>query len=251
MSLYRIEAVVLNHRYFGEADKIVTLYSREKGKLRAVARGSRRPRNRLLAGTQPYSHTEFLLFSGKGLDQISQCELKESFYSLREGLEQMAAAAYVTELYDLLIEEKEGNEELFYLLLCILHLLVGAEDIELVLRFFEVRLLSLLGYQPQLSQCVNCEQRLDKEQFKFSPRLGGLLCPRCWEQDVKAQIICAGTVEMLKQFLLITPQRLKVLRAGPKVRREMESALGAYLEFRLPRKLKSQRFLSLVQDGES
>lgn len=250
MSLYRIEAVVLNHRYFGEADKIVTLYSRERGKLRAVARGSRRPRNRLLAGTQPYSHTEFLIFSGKGLDQISQCELKESFYPLREGLEEMAAAAYVTELYDLLIEEREGHGELFYLLLCILHLLVGTKDIELVLRFFELRLLSLLGYQPQLHQCVSCAGQLERGQLKFSPRLGGTLCARCWKQDEQARAICAGTVEMLKQFLLITPQRLRVLRAGPKVRREMESALGAYLEFRLPRKPKSQRFLSWIQDGE-
>ncbi|NLJ33348.1 MAG: DNA repair protein RecO [Firmicutes bacterium] len=250
MSLYRVEAVVLNHRYFGEADKIVTLYSREKGKLKAVARGSRRPRNRLLAGTQPYSHTEFLLFSGKGLDQISQCELKESFYTLREGLEEMTAAAYVAELYDVLIEEGEGNEELFYLLLCVLHLLIGAKDIDLVLRFFELRFLSLLGYRPQLIRCAHCDGHLEKEQLKISSRLGGLLCPHCWGQDEQARPVCPGTVEMLKQLLLISPSRLRVLRAGAKVRREMEAALRAYLEFRLPRELKSQRFLSLLQDGE-
>lgn len=250
MSLYRLEAVVLNHRYFGEADKIVTLYSREKGKLRAVARGARRPRNRLLAGTQPYSYTDFLLFSGRGLDQISQCELKESFYTLREGLHPMAAAAYVAELYDILIEEGEGNDDLFYLLLCILHLLVGTEDIELVLRYFELRFLSLLGYQPQLTQCAYCEEHPGKEQLRFSPRLGGVLCPRCWGQDGQAQTLCQGTVEMLKRLLFLTPGRLKVMRASPKVRREMETALRAYLEFRLPRQLKSQHFLSLLGEGE-
>ncbi|HHW92262.1 MAG TPA: DNA repair protein RecO [Firmicutes bacterium] len=250
MPLYRIEAVVLSHRYLGEADKIVTLYSREKGKVRAVARGARRPRNRLLAGTQPYSHTDFLLFSGNGLDSISQCELKESFYSLREDLRRMAAAAYVAELYDLLIEEGENNEGLFFLLLSTLHLLTDGEEIELSLRYFELRFLSLLGYQPQLFRCVHCGSSTKEGPLRFSGQLGGVLCPDCWGQDGRAVSLAQGTVEMLKRFLTTSPRALRVFKAGPSARRELAAALRACLEYRLPRELKSRRFLALVQgDG--
>jgi len=247
MPLYRLEAVVLYHRYLGEADKIVTLYSREKGKVRAVARGARRPRNRLLAGTQPYSHADFLLFSGSGLETISQCELKESFYSLREDLHRMAAAAYVAELYDLLIEEGEKNEGLFFLLLSTLHLLADGEEIELTLRYFELRFLSLLGYQPQLSQCVHCGGPLREGPLRFSGQLGGVLCPDCWGQDGRALYLSRGTLELLKRFLTVTPRTLRVLGAAPAMRRELETVLKACLEYRLPRELKSRRFLALVQ----
>lgn len=247
MPLYRLEAVVLYHRYLGEADKIVTLYSRERGKVRAVARGARRPRNRLLAGTQPYSHSDFLLFSGKGLDTISQCELKESFYTLREDLQRMAAAAYVAELYDLLIEEGEKNEGLFFLLLSTLHLLTDGEDIDLALRYFELRFLSLLGYQPQLTQCVHCGGPIEGRALRFSGQLGGVLCPDCWGQDGRAVSLCQGTLEMLKRFLTMTPRTLRVLGAAPAVRRELERVFRICLEYRLPRELKSRRFLALVQ----
>lgn len=248
MSLYRIEAVVLYHRYLSEADKIVTLYSREKGKVRAVARGARRPRNRLLAGTQPYSYADFLLFSGKGLDQISQCQLKEPFYLLREDLQQIAAAAYVAELYDLLLEEEEKNEALFALLLSTFHLLMSCKELELVLRYFELRFLSLLGYQPELYRCVSCGQVPAQSAVRFSGQLGGILCQECWGQDGRAVSICLGTVEMLKCFQVTSPRGLPNLRASVHVRRELEDVLWSCLSPHLPRELKSLPFLTMVQE---
>ncbi|MGI6576118.1 MAG: DNA repair protein RecO [bacterium] len=251
MSLYRIEAVVLNHRYLGEADKLVTLYSRELGKMKAVAKGACRPRNRLLAGTQPYSHTEFSLFKGKSLDQISQCQLRESFYSLREDLQKMAAAAYIAELYDLLLEEREKNEELFYLLLTTLYLLTGSKDWELCLRYFELRFLSLVGYQPELAQCVNCRQTSDLTDLKFSSHLGGILCPRCWGQDQRALNVSLGSIALLKRLQVTSPRGLKVLRANAFTRKELRNVLQAYIAYFLPRELKSLSFLKLVQEDET
>jgi DNA repair protein RecO (recombination protein O) len=249
MSFYRVEAVVLNHRYLGEADKIITLYSKERGKIRAVAQGACRPRNRLLAGTQPYSHAQFSLFQRKSLDQVSQCELRETFYSLREDLQKMAAAAYIAELYDLFLEEKEKNEELFFLLLTVLHMLVESKDWELNLYYFELRFLSLLGYLPELGQCVNC-RGTQWSALRFSSQEGGILCPQCWGVDPKAFYISSGSLATLKRFLTLPPRGLLSLQANGQVRKELGTIMRGYVDYFLPRKPKSLAFLELVQGRE-
>lgn len=133
------------------------------------------------------------------------------------------------------------------MLLSTLHLLTDGEDIDLALRYFELRFLSLLGYQPQLTQCVHCGGPIEGRALRFSGQLGGVLCPDCWGQDGRAVSLCQGTLEMLKRFLTMTPRTLRVLGAAPAVRRELERVLRICLEYRLPRELKSRRFLALVQ----
>lgn len=113
MALYRTDAIVLGHRNLGEADKILTIFSPEKGKIHAVARGVRRPRNPILAGSQLFTYSNFLIMEGRNLDNISQCEIKESFYKIRQNLEYMAYGLYFAELLRVSTPMEDKNRELF------------------------------------------------------------------------------------------------------------------------------------------
>ena len=116
VNLYRTDGIVLRTRPLGEADKVLTLLSRDRGKIEVVARGARRPRNRLAAAAQPFSYLKILVFTGRSLDQLSQAEIVKAFGLIRENLVRMAYASFWSEFLDLLLPLEEENTGLFSLL---------------------------------------------------------------------------------------------------------------------------------------
>src|SRR5690625_1080684 len=153
MALFKTEGIVLRTRDLGEADKILIIYTKEHGKLSAVARGARRSRSRLLAPSQLFSHSKYLFYKGRSLHSVSQAELANSFRPLREDISRLAYASYLAELLDVFISESEPNAELFRNGLEGFTLMAGADDLELASRWFEMNLLAHLGYRPELHYC--------------------------------------------------------------------------------------------------
>lgn len=249
MSLYRAEGIVLRNKNLGEADKIVTIFTDTHGKVQAVAKGARRPRNRLIGPTQVFSYSDFLFFSGKNLDTISQAYLKEPFFRLRDDLNRMVYASYVVELLDLLVEEKEKSEELFLLLLCVLRLLSGGEDGRIILRLYELRLMDLLGYRPILDSCVICGAPIGEgeEKYGFSAAMGGVLCGGCAEQAEDVSPVSAGAVALMKHLLTMDPSRVNVLRVSEELHREIQRVTRVYVDYRVEREIKSLQFLELLR----
>ncbi|MDI3538869.1 MAG: repair protein RecO [Bacillota bacterium] len=248
MPLYNLNAVVIKSQNLGEADKVLTLYSHERGKLRAVARGARRPRNRLRAGAEVFTHGSYLLFANQGLDTVSQCEIVDSFRGLREDLERAAAATYCLEVLDRLTEEEEPKEDLFPFLLAVLHLLAGGSDLDLAVRAFEVGILGRLGYAPELTACISCGAPL-KEEAAFSAKLGGALCPKCRAADGQAFPVRGRTLAALRYLARAPFSRLGLLRLPPESRAELREITRACLLAQLGRDLNSAAFLALVQGG--
>ena len=248
MSLYKPEALVLRVRDFSEADKILTLLCRDEGKVQAVARGARRPRNRLAGVSQPFTHCRLLLFRGRSLDTVSQAEALESFGHLREDLTQMAYASYMAELTDELVRDRDPHAGVFLLLLTSQHLLAAGVPPEPVVHAFELRLLGELGYRPSLEACVNCGGPLSGGRVRFSPNAGGVLCSNCLGEDESGTVISRGAVEAMRHLLTGDLTRVHLLRLEPEMAREISEALRFYLAYRLERKLKSLDFLDLMRD---
>ncbi len=246
MSLYRAEGIVLRNKNLGEADKIVTVFTCTHGKVRAVAKGARRPRNRLSGTTQLFSYSDFLFFSGKNLDNINQAYLKESFFRIRDDLIRMAYASYVAELLDLLVEEKAKSEELFYLLLTILRLLSTEIDLRTVTRFYELKLMDILGYRPELDSCVKCGTSLQVKSGGFSASIGGILCNVCMGSVRDAVSLSLGAIALMKYLLTVEPAKLNVLRISEKVHSEIQRALELYVRYRVERDIKSLSFLEIL-----
>ncbi len=255
MALYRTEGIVLKTRNLGEADRIVTFYSPDRGKARAVARGARRPRSRFVSSTQMFAHADFLVFSGKSLDNISQVEVKTSFPRLHDDLVKLAFASYAAELLDAMAEEgggadggDEGSAEVFGLLLSYLHALSAARDPEMTTRAFEIKLASILGYRPVLESCARCGAADAGGEVGFDPGAGGLVCTRCMAAQGGAAVrLSRGAVEVLKKLLALDFDRVSRLGASPGLRAEMERAMRVHLDFRLGRKLQSLGFLAAVR----
>lgn len=247
MGLYRVEALVLRVRPLGEADRVLTLLTRTEGKLQAVARGSRRPRSRLMGATQPLCHGRYLLMSGRELDTVQQAELIDhGLRPLREDLRRMAAASVAAELVDLLVEAREPSEPLFAALLAAWSAMAGAPPgaLDRVVYWFAVHLMDLLGYAPSLERCAGCGRELPAaETVRFSAREGGSLCGACAAaRDPGAPVLkpeARAALRHLRQHDAGAAVRLGLSREGSRL---LDRALYHFIELRLPAPSRAWRF---------
>lgn len=248
MALYRTEAIVLRTRNLGEADKILTLFTKSRGKVNAVARGSRRPRNHLMGVSQPFTHGAFLIFRGRNLDSVSQGTIIDSWLYLREDLLKMAYASYMVELVDRLTEEYDPNERVYSLLVATFGQL-RTDGLEMRLtRFFELNFLRLIGIEPQLERCVGCDSIMTAgNELRFSPREGGILCPTCQQSRTDALFLSVGAYQVMRWLATADITRLSVLQMPKTVEAEVEEMLRSFIYFHLQRPLKSLEFLYTIR----
>ncbi|HEX6386505.1 MAG TPA: DNA repair protein RecO [Anaerolineae bacterium] len=240
---FRTEAVVLRRTDFGEADRLVTLYSRDFGKVKAIAKGARKPQSRKTGHVELFMRSKFLLARGRDLDIITQAEMVEGHPALREDLVRTTYASYAVELLDRFTVEEDQHLEVYDLLVEALKWFAGGEDVMLAARFYELRLLSLAGFRPQLFHCVNCGDAIEEQDQFFSAELGGLLCPDCQESDRRARPVTAVTVKVLRYLQTRSWQTVHALRLKPSLQRELEGVMHYYLTYILERNLKSVDFL--------
>jgi len=240
-----LEAIVLRVGELGEADRLVTLCGREGGKVRAVARGARRPRSRLAGALQPLSHVRCLLAHTRSLDIITQVELVDSFPSVRQDLTRLTYAEHFLELVDTVAREEETESGLFALLLSGLHLLASGFDPELASRAFELRLLAVAGFELALRNCASCGSVPASPEPRFSPAHGGVLCPSCSTGGAVA--VSPGVLGAMLYLKEATPRHLGRLVICERDRREMEGLLRACLVYHLDRPLRALKFLDTLR----
>ncbi|MGE5552473.1 MAG: DNA repair protein RecO [Betaproteobacteria bacterium] len=247
MALYAAHAIVLRTRPLGEADVVATLLTQEEGKVEAVARGARRGRSRLLAATQPFTESKVMLWRGRNTDSLSQAEVLQSFRGLQQDLARLACATYTAELIDHFLGEREPHPALYTLwreALAYLNQAVGRTPLLKGVHVFELRLMRILGYEPELSRCAACGGELGAAS-RFSLELGGALCPECWHRDSRAVPVSAGTLALLLHLADTPWERLHVVECGPRLS-EVRSLLWGFIAFRREGTLKTREFLDLV-----
>jgi DNA repair protein RecO (recombination protein O) len=144
------DAIVLRLTDYGEADRIVSLFTLEQGKLQGIARGAKRSRKRFAGALEPFAHLKLQLQQGSGLATLTCADIASIFPGIRGELAKIGSAAYACELVERLTPEAEANPRLFRLLFCYLERLDQAPTSPSDRRFFAVNLLKILGYQPEL-----------------------------------------------------------------------------------------------------
>jgi DNA repair protein RecO (recombination protein O) len=250
MALYKDEGIVIRERPLGEADKLLTILTRKGGKMAASARGARRTRNRLLGPTQLFCHSRFLLLTGRGLATVGQAEIIEPFVGLREDLERLAYASYFAELVDGFMGEDDSQPAIFDFLRSLFSGLLKVQDLDLLVRYGELKLVSLAGFMPSLFRCASCGETLPLQVTRaaFSPDAGGLLCSGCSSgQDLI--FLKGSSVAALRHMLTADPKRVSVLAMNEDVRGELKYALRRYLDYYLGKDLKSLDFLAALEGG--
>jgi DNA repair protein RecO (recombination protein O) len=244
--VYRLPAVIIRRSDFAEADRLLTLIT-PQGKRRVVAKGARKTTSRLAGHIELFSHTILLLAVGRNLDIITQSAIVDSFDQLRTDLTRISAAYYVAELVDRFIEDEDENRLVFDLLVQTLTALDTTPQIGLVLRSYELHLLGLVGYRPQLHQCVSCHEQLTEEADRFSSSTGGMLCPRCANTDRQAHQISLATFKLLRYLQIQPIHATASINVSPSTSTEAETVLRAYIRQILERELKSVAFLEEVR----
>ncbi len=245
--LYRTPAVILKRTDLGEADRIVTFFSRDVGKIRAVAKGVRRTTSRSAGHLEPFTLSDVLFAVGRELDVISQADTLEAFREIREDLELTTHGYYLAEVVDLLTEDRLENREVFDTLVEGLRSLRATNDPRQVLIVFHLRLLDALGYRPELRECVSCRATIEPNRNQFSALLGGVLCPACGPREPTARDIGTSTLKLLRFVQQTRGQR--AVSVPPEVGREAEALLRDYAEHIVERRLRSPALIARVQEA--
>jgi DNA repair protein RecO (recombination protein O) len=241
--LYRVEAIVIRRRDWGEADRLLTLYTRERGKIQAVAKGARKPTSRKAGHIELFTRTKLLIARSRSIDIITQAETSEVYRPLRESLETSTLAHYFAELLDRFTGEAETDHNLFDLLSLALAWLCEADDSRLVARYYELRLLELAGFRPELHHCPSCGKQLEPLKSFFSSAQGGVLCPTCGQSRRDAFPLSLKAFKVLRYGQTHDWDQFRRLRLTASLHAEIEKTLYLYLLYVLERNLKSVEFL--------
>lgn len=236
----------------GEADRLLTLFTPDLGKLRANAKGARKPSSRKSGHVELFTHVELMLAKGQQIDVVTQADAIDTFISLRDNLDRLSYAYYLAELVDKFSEEATENKPVFDLLLHALNWL-GEESThpDLLARFFELRLLQYVGYRPQLFSCVNCGKPIEPIENHFSAEAGGVLDSECAQtrsdkipgRARDAQAISLNALKVLRYLQTREWETVRVLRLTPDVLSKVEALMQQYITHHLERNLKSVAFL--------
>lgn len=227
----------------GEADRLLTLYTRELGKLRAIGKGARKPRSRKTGHIELFMRSQFMLAQGRNLDIVTQVETVEPYRAIRTDLIRTTYAAYAVELLDNFTPDAEKHTGLYQLLSDVLWWFGETDNLLLSARYYELRLLSLVGFQPQLFVCVASGEVIEDEDQYFSAEEGGLIKTAFRHRDRRARPVSAAAVKVMR-FLQTRPwdvvQNLQLRRD---LHHELETVMHFYIQFLLEKNVKSADFL--------
>lgn len=244
--IYNTEAIVLRAMPIGEADRLFTLLTPQLGKLRATARGVRKPTSKLGGHLDPLTRSSLTINRGRNLDTITGADTLETFPLVKEDLEPLSRAIYAVELVDAFSPEEAASPQVYALFLETLRALGTAPSPDLALRYFELHLLGFTGFSPTLDRCVECHEQVLPGQHLFSASASGILCPACRASQPQAAPISVDALKTLRFLSSQTMHSAMRLRLNPPIQREVAALLSALLRYVLDREVRSTSFLRAV-----
>jgi len=239
-TIHRDEGIVLRTYKLGEADRIVVFLTKDRGKVRAVAKGVRKTKSKFGSRLEPMSHCVLQFYEGRELDLVTQAESVDNFRAIREDLDRIGRGMSMLEVADQLAQEGEVNPQLYRMLLGALRTLESSAS-PLVTPAFYWKVLALEGYRPEVDICVQCGAD-DGPLVAFDVESGGLLCRVCR----RGMPISAEAVVLLRQIL--GGELNEALAAGESpdaaaVVHEVDQLATRAVEHHLERRLRSVNVL--------
>jgi DNA repair protein RecO (recombination protein O) len=242
--IVKTEAIVLKSFDFRETSKIVTFYTREFGKVKGLMKGIRKDPRKFGSSVEKFSVNDIVFYQYRNSDihLVSQCDMKEYYFSLRHDLRRMTAASYILELVDAIMPVEQQNEDIYELILQYLASLQSDQDVSKLVHIFQIKTLLYSGFRPHLDSCVKCTKKV-QGQTRFSMKLGGLVCDICRTSDGDVAPISRGTVNSI--IHIEQSEWAQTLRLGlsEAIKKELKYVLNNFLVFHLEKHLRSARFV--------
>jgi DNA repair protein RecO (recombination protein O) len=245
--LFRTEAVVLQRRDIGEADRLLTLYSPATGKIRAVAKGVRKPGSRLAGHLELFAQVQVMIAHGRKLDYLTQVQTLEPFLALRNDLDLFARACCLADVVSHFAEEGSPSHELYAVLITAFQALAAGSDPDMVSRHLEMHVLALSGFRPELARCVLCRRDLEPQLNRFSAADGGALCPQCVATRGPVRDLPPELLKSLRYVAQYDLAQALRLRLSASLRRDIETILADCMTMALEKDLKAREFLRILR----
>lgn len=246
MSYIKTKGVILKEVNAGEADKILTILTKSHGKITGYAKSSRRPRSRLIAGTQLFCYSDMVLFKGKDMYSVNSCDVIEPFYSIRNDIVKLTYAVHMCDILIDTVQEEQPSGKTLQLFLNSLYMLANSEKSPaLISHIFELRLLKILGYAPRVSSCVYCgSEDINNMEFDFTEC--GLVCSDCARKRNGSLYIRPGTVKALQHIIYSNINDLFKFDVSEEIIHELDRILKIYLRDRLEKDYNKTDFLKTL-----
>ncbi len=237
----RVSGMVLSAATIGEYDKRVVLLTRERGRISAFARGARRPKSTLSAGTEPFTFGDFYIYRGRDYYTIEQIDAKNYFPKLRTDLDDLYMAMYFCEVAQYFTREgMEAKEELNLLYMSLSALSLPSLSRQLVRYIYELRMLSIAGVAPAIYSCTECGGESDLHHFY--PEDAGVICDHCYKGS--GGITLSETTIYTMQRVLSAPiQKLYTFTVSDQILSELSIAVGKYFSLHTDKAFKALSFL--------
>ena len=207
MANMKINGIILSENNLGDFDKMLTMLTPGVGKISCVAKGARRPKSALLAGTQIFCFGEYLMYKGTNTYHINSVEPIEIFYNIRTDLEKLKYAVHINKIIKDVTHENQNCYNILQLLLNTLYTISETDkDLDLVLSVFKLRLLSIIGFVPNVSNCVNCEETENIQGFSIKDN--GFKCAVCAKQDTSVIQMSESTLNAIKYTIMAPAKKI-------------------------------------------
>ncbi len=247
MPTYKTDGIILKRININEADRLLTIYTEKKGKITAVAKGVRKPLSKLAGHLEPFCLVNLVLAEGKNIDTVAGACVRSYHQNIHKGLDEMSRAARFGELIDVLTQDHEENRRLFNLICESLEFLDERADLKIVDYYFLINGLSMLGYCPELYECVMCRGKIGPEIIGWDNEYGGVVCESCGSHNQK---VSADTIKALRVMLGRKADVVRKVGLPEKVADEIDALLNDFIVFVNQKELRCSKFLRVLR-GES
>ena len=237
MKTLRTKGIIIAEKIMSDFDKVVTILTPNIGKIECVAKGARRSKSLLLAGTQFLCFGDYLLYKGGDTYRMNSCETIEVFYNIRIDLDKLKCASYLTKIVNDVTTENQNNYRILQLFLNTLYVLANTDkDLKFIESIFRLRLLSIIGFRPIIDECVNCKQKENLNYFSIKDN--GLKCNNCSKQEPGAIEINETTRDAIRYIVLSDPKKIYSFNVPENSIKELEIVSKLYLTEKLEKEFK-------------
>jgi len=223
--VYKTQAIVLRRFDFGETGRQLIAFTPDFGKISLIAKGTKKPTSKLAGHLEPLTLTQLVVASGRNIDTVTQAQTIKSFANVRSDSRVIPFGLIVAELLDRMIAEGEPNREIWALAVDTLERLNNTNDPWKPVTYFQVRLLILAGYQPELKVCSRCGQDVDPESVYFSLSAGGMVCRECSKGDPTAVVVSPNVIKALRLASLPSYEVFEKVRIPQDLRLDVEAII--------------------------
>lgn len=238
--IYKTHGIIIKRSNLFESDRIITIYTKNKGKIKAIAKGSRKIHSKLSGNLELFCLSNFTIAEGKNIDIITGAQIEKCFLDLRKNLHKTRVAQYFAELIEKMTEISDPHPEIFLLFLYALEN-INTKYNRLVIPYFEWNLLSQLGYHPELEKCVKCREKVQEcENIYFDSAMGGLICTNCEKGQKK---ISVTVIKILRLFLRNNFNKISKIKINRLEEKEIFYITRSFLKQKSEKKINSQKFL--------